>query len=110
VQDRRTAKSIDLSHELGAAAIGALGQAFRLDGATQQSGILRRKPPDLDLHIVNYGALFGYLLLRAVEAIGDGFVASRLSEFIEDVAMIGVNGVARDAGLAGERGDCQSMD
>jgi len=56
-------KSIDLSRELGAAAIGTLGQAFRLDRAAQQSGILRRELPDLDLHIVNYGTLFGYLLL-----------------------------------------------
>lgn len=52
-------KSIDLSRELGAAAIGTLGQAFRLDRAAQQSGILRRELPDLDLHIVNYGTLFG---------------------------------------------------
>jgi hypothetical protein len=56
-------KSIDLSRELGAAAIGTLGQAFRLDRAAQQSGILRRELPDLDLHIVNYGTLFGYLPL-----------------------------------------------
>jgi hypothetical protein len=95
--------------ELGAAAVSTLGHAFCLDCTAQQSGILRRELPDLDLHIINYGALFGSLLLRAVEAIGDRFMASRLSEFIEDVAMIGVNGVARDAGLAGERGDCQSM-
>ncbi len=61
----RSVKSIDLSRELGAAAIGTLGQAFRLDRAAQQSGILRRELPDLDLHIVNYGTLFGYLLLPA---------------------------------------------
>jgi hypothetical protein len=95
--------------ELSAAAIGTHRQAFRLDGAAQQSGILRCELPNLDLHIVNYGALFGYLLFCAVEAIGDLFAASRLREFVEDVAMVGVNGVARDAGLAGERGDRQSM-
>jgi hypothetical protein len=98
-----------LSRELDAAAIGTLGQAFRLDRAVQQSGILRRELPDLDLHIVNYGALFGYLLLRAVEAIGDRFTPSCLTEFVEDVAMVGVNGVACDAGLAGKCSDRQSM-
>jgi hypothetical protein len=109
-QDRRTAKSIDLSRKLGAAAIGTLGQAFRLDGAAQQSGIRGRELPDLDLHIVNYGALFGDLLLRAVEVIGNRFTHSRVSKFVEDAAMVGVNGVTCDAGLTGELGDCQSMD
>jgi hypothetical protein len=102
-------KSIDLSRELGAAAIGTLGQAFRLDRAAQQSGILRRELPDLDMHIVKYGALFGYLLLRAVEAIRGRFTPSRLTEFVEDVAMVGVNSVACGAGLAGKSGNRQSM-
>ena len=104
------AKSIDLSRELGAAAIGALGQAFCLDGAAQQSGILCRELSDLDLHIVNNGALFGDLLLRAVEVIGDRFTHARLSKFVEDGAMVSVNGVARDASLTGKRRDRQSMD
>jgi hypothetical protein len=33
-----------------------------------------------------------------------------VSKFVEDAAMVGVNGVARDAGLTGKRGDRQSMD
>jgi hypothetical protein len=109
-QDRGTAKSIDLSRELGAASIGTLGQAFRLDGAAQQSGILGRELLDLDLHIFNYGALFGYLPLRAVEVIGNRFTHSRVSKFVEDAAMVGVNGIARDASLTGKRGDRQSME
>jgi hypothetical protein len=108
-QNRRAAKSVDLSCEVGAAAIGPLGQAFRLDRAAQQSGILRRELPDLDLHKVNCGALFGYLLLRAVDTIGNRFTPARLTELVEDVAMVGVNGVARDAGFAGKCGDRQSM-
>ena len=68
-----------------------------------------RELPDLDMHIVKYGALFGYLLLRAVEAIRGRFTPSRLTEFVEDVAMVGVNSVARDASLAGKSGNRQSM-
>jgi hypothetical protein len=109
-QDRRTAKGIDLSCELGAAAIGTLGQAFRLDGAVQQSSILGRELSDLALHIVNYGTVFSYPLLRAVEVIRRRCTHSRVSKFVEDVAMVGVNGIARDAGLTGKRGDRQSMD
>jgi hypothetical protein len=109
-QDRRTAKSIDLSRKLGAAAIGTLGQAFRLDGTAQQSDIRGRELPDLDPHIVNYSALFGYLLLHAVEVIGDRFTHSGLSKFVEDAAMVGVNGVAPDAGFTGKRGDRKSSD
>jgi hypothetical protein len=98
LQDRRTA------------AIGTLGQGFRLDGTTQQSGIRGRELPDLNPHIVNYGALFGYLLLRAVEVIGNRFTHSGLSKFVEDAAMVGVNGVARDAGFTGKRSDRKSSD
>jgi hypothetical protein len=94
---------------VGAATIGTLGQAFRLDRSAQQSGILRCELPDLDLHIVNCGTLFGYLLLRAVGMIGNRSTPSRLTEFVEDPAMVGVNGVASNASLAGKRGDRQSM-
>ncbi len=96
---------VDLPRQQGIAAIGSFGQAFRLDGATQQSGILSCKLSDPKLHVVDDSALFSDLLLHAADAIGSEPAPAGPGEVVEDVAMVGVDGIAPDARLAGERGD-----
>jgi len=95
---------------VGAAALGPLGTAFRLDGALEEAGILSDDLPDLLLHVVDYTTLFDECVAHGGDPIRYALPSAGSDEGVEDVTVIGVDGVAADARLARERSDGQTSD
>ena len=109
-QQYGTAMGVDLLGQLGNATISPLGRALRFDRAPQQSGILGRQLAELTLHVGDDGTLFGDLFLHAADVVGGGAKAAGLGEILEYVAMVGIDGIAPDAGLPGKGRDGQPLD
>lgn len=105
-----TAQDNDLLGQVGAAALGPLGTAFRLDGALEEAGILSDDLPDLLLHVVDYTTLFDECVAHGGDPIRYALPSAGSDEGVEDVTVIGVDGVAADARLARERSDGQTSD
>jgi hypothetical protein len=101
---------MDLLGQLSAATLGPLGAAFRLDGASKETRILGHNLPDLLLHVVDYTTLFGERVAHGGDPIRYALPSAGSDEGVEDVTVIGVDGVAADARLAREGSDGQTSD
>ncbi|NOG70830.1 hypothetical protein [Roseicella sp. DB1501] len=109
-QQRRAAESVDLLRQLRAAAFGPVGATFRLDGTPHESGILGRELSNLLLHIFDHATLFGDLVFDGDDPVGHALLLAGSDELVEDTAVIGVDGIAADARLAGQCCDGQARD
>lgn len=88
--------------------LSPFGAAFRLDGAPQKPGILGGKLAELPLHVVDDAALFEDLVSGRSNPIGRMLMLAGTDEVVENIAVIGIDGVAPDTGLARERRDSQA--
>jgi len=94
--------AVELLRQLRAAALGPVSLAFRLDRAPHEPGILGRELTNLTLHVVDHDALFGNLVHHGGDPAGHSLPLTDADKLVEDIAMIGIDGVAADAGFASE--------
>lgn len=84
---------IKLLRQLRDAVLGPVGTAFRFGRAPQESGILGRELAKLTLHNIYGDALFGDLLRDGGDPTGGPPLLTDMGQLIEDIAVIGVDGV-----------------
>lgn len=94
--------AIEFLRQLRAAVFGPVGAAFSLDRAPHESGILGRKLTKLILHGVDDGALFGNLVRDGGDPARDPLPLTDAGEFVEDITVIGIDGVTTDARFPSE--------
>ncbi|MBP8233129.1 MAG: hypothetical protein KAY22_12550 [Rhizorhabdus sp.] len=85
--------AIKLLRQLRDAVLGPVGTALRFDRAPHESGILGRELTKLTLHGVDGDALFGDLLRDGGDPTRSAPLLTDASQLIEDIAVIGVDGV-----------------
>src|SRR5260370_2923630 len=106
-QDYRLARSSALPEKTSVLLSQPIEHRLRVDCALEESGVLRRELPFLQLHLFNHGSEFDNLLLRGEpNPRRDGMIGV---ELFEDRTMVRVDRVAADLGFACQRGDAQSI-
>ena len=98
---------IKLLRQLRDAALGPVGTAFRFGRAPQESGILGRELAKLTLHNIYGDALFGGLLGDGGDPIRSPPLLTDADQLVEDIAVIGVDGITSNARLPRESCDGQ---
>ncbi|WP_454635002.1 hypothetical protein [Bradyrhizobium cenepequi] len=94
--------AIEFLRQLRAAVFGPVGTAFSFDRTPHESGILGRELTKLTLHGVDDGALFGDLVGDDGDPAGDPLPLADAGKLVEDITVIGIDGVTTDARFPSE--------
>src|SRR6266852_5806382 len=99
--------AIEFLRQLRAAVFGPVGTAFSFDRAPHESGILGRELTKLTLHGVDGGALFGDLVRDGGDPTRDRLPLTDAGKLVEDITVIGIDGVTTDPRFPSEGCDGQ---
>ncbi len=99
--------AIEFLRQLRAAVFGPVGTTFSFDRAPHESGILGRELTKLTMHGVDDGALFGDLVRDGGDPAGDPLPLTDAGKLVEDITVIGIDGVTTDPRFPSEGCDGQ---